>query len=99
MSVGAMEITFRLFGALRDTVGCKQVNLPWSDGTVREALVSFVEQQPSSARGFLFDSHGNLWRSLIVLVNDEPVADAQTSPVKVGDTISVLLPLAGGKTG
>ncbi len=99
MSVGAMEITFRLFGALRDTVGCKQVNLPWSGGTVKEALDCFVEQQPSRARAFIFDSHGNLWRSLIVLVNDEPIPDAQTSLVKEGDTISVLLPLAGGKTG
>ncbi len=97
MSVGAMEITFRLFGALRDAIGRKEVNLGWSGGTVREALDCLVEQQPARARAFIFDSHGNIWRSLIVLVNDEPVSDTQTATVKVGDTISVLLPLAGGR--
>ena len=96
MSTEPRNVTLRLFGPLRTALGCKEIGLAWAEGTVREALLSFVEEHGASARPFLFDSHGNLWKSLIVLVNDEPVADLQTSRVRAGDTISVLLPLAGG---
>lgn len=96
MTTEPTDITLRLFGPLRNALGCKEIGLSWAEGTVREALLSFVERSGASARHLLFDRGGNLWKSLIVLVNDEPVTDLQTTRVRAGDTISVLLPLAGG---
>jgi len=96
MTTEPTNITLRLFGPLVTALGRKEIGLAWAEGTVREALLSFVEEHGASARSFLFDSHGDLWKSLIVLVNDEPVGDLQTTPVRAGDTISILLPLAGG---
>jgi len=96
MTTGPTNVTLRLFGPLRNALGFREISLAWAEGTVREALLSFVEQHSAPVRSFLFDGHGNLWKSLIVLVNDEPVADLQTTRVRAGDTISILLPLAGG---
>jgi len=96
MTTEATTITLRLFGPLSSALGRKEASLLWAEGTVQEALLRFVEEHGPSVRGFLFDSRGSLWRSLIVLVNDEPVADLHTTLVKAGDSITLLLPLAGG---
>jgi molybdopterin converting factor small subunit len=37
-----------------------------------------------------------VWRSLILLVNEEPASLGPDTPVKSGDAISILPPLAGG---
>lgn len=96
MTAEPTSITLRLFGPVRNALGCKDVTLAWTEGMVTEALFRFVEEHGAPTRPFLFDSQGDLWKSLIVLVNDEPVADPQTTRVRAGDTISILLPLAGG---
>ena len=96
MTAEPTNITVRLFGPLMTALGRKEITLAWAEGTVREALLSFVEQHGAPVRSFLFDSQGDVWKSLIVLVNDEPVADLQTARVRAGDTMSILLPLAGG---
>jgi molybdopterin converting factor small subunit len=96
VSPDTTQITLRLFGALRDAVGEKEVALPFSEGTVEETLHRFIEGRGQAARRFIFDGEGNLWRSLLLLLNDEPIEDAKTTAVKAGDVISLLLPVAGG---
>jgi molybdopterin converting factor small subunit len=44
----------------------------------------------------LFDSRGNRLRSLILLLNNQTVDELETSRLRSGDVITVLLPLAGG---
>ncbi|NIO76580.1 MAG: hypothetical protein GTN69_12025 [Armatimonadetes bacterium] len=96
MSVDAPLVTLRFFGALRDTIGQKEVCLPCAGGTVKEILLRFVEEHGDAVRHFIFDEQGNQWRSLLLLLNDEPIEDNQETHVKAGDVISLLLPLAGG---
>ena len=96
MTAEPTKVTLRLFGPLRNALGRNEISLAWTEGSLREALLCFVEKHGAPARSFLFDSQDNLWRSLIVLVNDEAVADLQKTRVRAGDSISLLLPLAGG---
>jgi hypothetical protein len=58
-------------------------------------LVSFAEER-QDVRRFILDGEGDLWRSLILLLNDEPVTDGRETHVTAGDVITILLPLAGG---
>ncbi len=90
------QVKLRLFGALRDATGQKEVTLPCSGCTVHDVLVRFVEQWGDQVRRFVFDEQGNEWRSLILLLNDEPVADGPDTRVRAGDVVALLLPVAGG---
>jgi molybdopterin converting factor small subunit len=89
-------IALRLFGPLRDAVGQAEICLPYAGATVKEALVRFAEERGDAVRPFIFDGQGDLWRSVILLLNGEPIGDSTETQVKVGDVISLLLPLAGG---
>ncbi|MDH4180227.1 MAG: MoaD/ThiS family protein [Armatimonadota bacterium] len=89
-------ITLRLFGPLRDAVGQAEICLPCAGATVKEALVRFAEERGDAVRPFILDGQGDLWRSVILLLNGEPVGDSAETRLKAGDVISLLLPLAGG---
>jgi len=90
------EITLRLFGPLRTSIGQREVRLSCVDGTIMDALSAFVAEQGEAARPFVFDEQGNQRRSVILLLNGEPVADARTARLRPGDMLDLLLPLAGG---
>ncbi len=96
MNCDSSMIALRLFGPLRDAVGQPEISLPCAGATVRDVLVRFAEERGDAVRPFIFDGQGNQWRSLILLLNGEPVRDSQSTRVKQGDVISLLLPLAGG---
>ncbi len=95
MSSNSM-ISLRLFGALRDAAGKKEVELPCAGSTVKEALAQFVAESGGDVGRFIFDDRGNQWRSLMLLLNDDPVEDAEQTVLNAGDVVSLLLPLAGG---
>lgn len=95
MSDNDALVSLRLFGALRSAVGQKEVQVPCAGGTVNEALLCFTEQH-SGVRSFIFDGEGKQRRSMILLLNGDPVSDSQTTLVEEGDVVSLLLPLAGG---
>ncbi|MFB3883385.1 MAG: MoaD/ThiS family protein [Armatimonadota bacterium] len=96
MSSGSAAVTLRLFGPLRNAVGQREVQLPCAGATVTETLARLAKEWGDSVRPFIFDRQGNQMRSLILLVNDEPVEDSKLTVVHGGDVVSVLLPLAGG---
>jgi molybdopterin converting factor small subunit len=96
MSGNNNVVSLRLFGALRDAAGKREVELACAGGTVKEALVQFVSETGNDVGRFIFDDRGNQWRSLMLLLNDEPVEDAEETVLKAGDVVSLLLPLAGG---
>jgi molybdopterin converting factor small subunit len=89
-------VTVRLHGALRHAVGTRDVVLSDSVGTIGDALRLLAGQHGERAAQMIFDRHGSVWRSLILLVNEEPASLGPDTPVQRGDTISILLPLAGG---
>ena len=96
MSGSGGTVTLRLYGALRQAAGSREVELPCPGGTVKQVLRDFAEAHVPRAANLLFDRQGNIWSSLIVLVNEEPVAHEGPTPVQAGDVVSVLMPLAGG---
>jgi len=89
-------ITLRLFASLRDMVGKKEVQIAREEATLAELLEEFAHQYGERVRGFLFDNEGNLWRSIMLLINGEPADHSAKSKVKSGDVVSILLPTAGG---
>lgn len=89
-------VTLRLHGALRHAVGSRDIVLSNYLGTIADALRLLAEQQGETVARMIFDRQGRVWRSLILLVNEEPAGLGPDTPVKSGDTISILPPLAGG---
>jgi len=96
MSVATGTITLRFFGALRQAIGQREVGLPWAGATVEEVLRRFADESSEEVRSFIFDRQGRRWRSLLLLLNEEPVEDSQATRVADGDILALLLPLAGG---
>jgi molybdopterin converting factor small subunit len=96
MSDGNGCVTVRLHGALRHEAGTRDIALPGDIGTVGDALRRLGEQYGERASHMIFDRNGNVWRSLILLVNEEPAKLGPETQLKGGDVISILLPLAGG---
>jgi len=96
MSDNSGAVTLRLFGPLRDAVGRREVSIACGECTVMTALTQFADDSSEMVRQLVFDGQGNQRRSLILLVNDEPVQDSRETRVRAGDVISLLLPLAGG---
>ncbi len=96
MSGTGGTVTLRLYGALRQAAGSREVALECGGVTVKEALQHFAEKHVPRAAEMLFDRQGNIWSSLILLLNEEPAEHGPQTPVKAGDVVSVLMPLAGG---
>ncbi len=95
MSANGATITVRLYGALRHAVGSREVDLSCEQVTLKDALQHLAEEHTRTS-DLLFDREGNVWGSVILLLNDEPAADGPATPVKDGDVVSILMPLAGG---
>lgn len=84
-----MQVPILLFASLRDELGpVSTVDVPGSgpEGTTVGALrAAFLASHPSAAR---------IGRRILVAVNERHAADAD--PVRPGDTVAFLPPLAGG---
>ncbi len=89
-------VKLRLFSKLRDIAGEKEVEVEGDGISVKEALAKFVERLGEGSREVLFDKQGELWPSVLLLVNGESAAEGAATQVKSGDTVAVLLPTAGG---
>jgi MoaD family protein len=89
-------IKLRLFSALRELAGAKEVEVEGDEIPIREALESFAKTYGERAQKTLFDSQGALHRSVLLLVNGEAAPQGGDTRVKSGDTVQVLLPTAGG---
>ncbi len=95
MSGNGGNVKVRLYGALRHAVGSREVDLPVAQVTLKEALQRLA-QQHARTTDLLFDQQGDVWASVILLLNDEPAPEGAATAVKGGDVVSILLPLAGG---
>ncbi len=89
-------IKLRLFSALRELAGAKEVEVEGEDLSISEALERFAGKYGEKARTALFDNQGALLPSVLLLVNGEAASDGGSTRVSSGDTVQVLLPTAGG---
>ncbi len=89
-------IKLRLFSALREMAGAKEVEVEGDGVSIKDALLTFSERYGDRARAALFDSEGELLPSVLLLVNGEAADRGAATRVKSGDLVAVLLPTAGG---
>lgn len=89
-------IKLRLFSSLREMAGSKEVEIEGEEMSIKEALERFAERFGERAQAILFDKQGEPWPSVLLLVNGEAAGNGGATQVKSGDTVSVLLPTAGG---
>jgi len=87
-----MAIKVTLTGRLADILD-KELSLPFAR-TVGEAIIE-VANMNAEAKAFLLDEEGKVRDNIIILVNDENVDDIE-QPLREGDELFLLLPIAGG---
>jgi MoaD family protein len=91
-----MMITLRLFASLRDAVGQKEVKIDRAEATLQQVLEDLAASHDPRVRDIVFDQNGEIWQSVMLLVNGQPIERDPAAPLKSGDTLSILLPTAGG---
>jgi len=89
-------IRLRLFSSLREIARAKEVEIQGDMLTIKDALARFAERHGEKAHQILFDKQGQVWPSVLLLVNGEAADSGPATRVKSGDVVSVLLPTAGG---
>lgn len=69
-----------------------------ADGSTVDEVLSSLESQHAGFSRQLLDADGNVKRFINIYVNDENIRDRSNlqTPVKAGDTISILPSIAGG---
>lgn len=91
-----MRIIVKYSAQLRQMAGtaCEELELS-TNCELAGALERLVEQR-TALRPFLFDSTGGLRPSLLLCLGAEQVQPARCRPLKDGDELSLLSPIAGG---
>jgi MoaD family protein len=89
-------VKLRLFSALREIAGAKEVEVEGEDLSIKAALERFADRFGERAKETVFDAEGEIQRSVLLLVNGERAEEGAATRVKCGDTVAVLLPTAGG---
>jgi MoaD family protein len=89
-------IKLRLFASLREIAGKKDVEVEGESISIKQALERLAAKLGDTARPVLFDGNGEVWASVLLLVNGDAAGDGVNTVVKAGDVVSVLLPTAGG---
>jgi MoaD family protein len=89
-------IKLRLFSSLREIAGAKDVEIEGDDLSIKQALERLAGKLGDGARQILFDGNGEVWASVLLLVNGDTAGEGANTQVKSGDVIFVLLPTAGG---
>ena len=89
-------VKVRLFAALREIAGSKEVEVEGEGLSIEEALEQLAARLGDKARAVLFDKQGAVQPSVLLLVNGDPAENGAATRVKSGDTVAVLLPTAGG---
>ena len=92
-----MNIAFTYFAQVRAATGVENENLTLDDGAdVDAAVASLVEKYGDAFAGVVVDDSGSRRPSIIVLVNGVPSPHGTSRPLKDGDAVSILSPVAGG---
>jgi MoaD family protein len=89
-------IKLRLFSSLRDLAGTKEVEVDGDGISIKQALQRLAARLGEQAKQILFDGEGEVWASVLLLVNGDAASNGPATTVKAGDVVAVLLPTAGG---
>ncbi len=89
----------RFHATLRQHVGGRHVDVPWSEGMTVWGFIHHVVQVYPGLRDQLLDADGALYRHVHVMVNgrDAPyLKDGLDTPLKPQDSIDVFPTVGGG---
>lgn len=87
-----MAVKVFLTGKVAEALG-EEILLPPSE-TVEEMVVE-IAQRYEEAKEHLLNEEGKVREDIIILLNEESIEDL-SQPLKEGDEVFVLLPIAGG---
>lgn len=87
-----MAVKVFLTGKVAEVLG-EEILLPPSK-TVEEMVVE-IAQRHEEAKEHLLDEGGKVREGIIILLNEESIEDL-SQPLKEGDEVFILLPIAGG---
>ena len=92
-----MNVTLEYFGPLRQAAGvaAETIALP-EGGTAQDAVTAAAEKYGGAFRLLTLRAADTLRPSLLVTVNDEPIAKSHPHVLRDGDRIRLLAAIAGG---
>ncbi len=91
-----MQVLVKFAGPLRGAAGVKQVQVELDGGADTGGLLRRVAELYPAVQHELMETEARNYYS--VFINDQLVRekDRETAPLKDGDTVMLLLPIAGG---
>jgi len=94
-----IKVTLELMANLRSLVGQKEVSeeIP-ENTTLLQFLRSLGQKYGDKFNELVLDKEGNVWEFIVVMVNDRQFdrGTGYDAPLKEGDRVAILLPMAGG---
>jgi molybdopterin converting factor small subunit len=91
-----ISIRVRYVAQLKQAAGSsEEVELP-SPYTVRDLLLLLADRHGAPLRNLLLAEDGSPQATILVFIRDEQVALADGVPLKEGDVVTLLSPMAGG---
>ncbi len=92
-------IEFVFYSTFKRIVGEKNISMEVGS-TIKDAISTLVTKFGKEMEDLLLDSTGTLKRNLIFSLNGTDVRKLKgvDTPLKSGDTISLVLPVAGGNS-
>lgn len=92
-----MTIRIEYVAQIRDAAGCagEALELP-ADGGVQDAIRAVARSHGERLTRLLLDATGNLSPSVLLFVGDEQVEWTEARPLRDGETVTLMSPLAGG---
>jgi MoaD family protein len=94
-----MEITVHYFTILRELTGKRQEKIKMKEGsTVKDMLAVLVEKYGERFKRYVSPPKGKKGLQLVLLLNNQDITqlDGSKTTLHNGDTVSLILPIAGG---
>lgn len=92
-----MNITLEYLAQLRTAAGKRSETVTGKEGTTLGAVLAEAATRLGPAfTALVFDGHGNLHPSLLVMLNEEQVVPDRTRTLRDSDRVTLLTPMSGG---
>ena len=92
-----MKVTIRFFGQIRQAAGRAAEILELESPITPKDLVERLAQESGDPlRSHLLGADGKLRPSLVLVVGDEQIDVGAAAPLRDGDELTILPPIAGG---
>jgi molybdopterin converting factor small subunit len=93
-----MKLRVQYSAQLRSAIGRTEDEVEQPEGSSLEALIHHLAAACEGAGPHLISADGQVHRSLLIVVNESPVAARNAAAIilRAGDIVALLPPIAGG---